>query len=60
MLFFYRNFQSSFAYILSSFVLKWLNSARSHEMILFEVMFVQIFVSIKLHFLVGPLWMGSR
>jgi len=60
MLLFYRNFQSSFAYIPSSFVLKWLNSPRSHELILFEVMFIEVFMSIKLHFSVGQLWMGSR
>ena len=51
--------QSPFAYIPSSFVLNWLNSARSHELILFEVTFIQVFMSIKLHFSIGPLRMGS-
>jgi len=60
MLLFYQNFQSSFAYIPSSFVLKWLNSALSHKLILFDVTFIQVFMSIKLHFSVGPLWMGSQ
>ena len=51
--------QSPFAYIPSSFVLNWLNSARSHELILFEVTFIQVYMSIKLHFSIGPLRMGS-
>jgi len=60
MLLFYQNFQSSFLYIPSSFVQKWLNSACSHKLILFEVTFIQVFMLIKLHFSVGPLWMGSH
>ena len=52
-------FQSSFADMQSSFVLKWLKSARSHELILFEVKFIQVLMSIELHFSVGPIWMGS-
>jgi len=39
---------------------KMVNSAHSHELILLEVTFIQVFMSIKLHFSVGPLWMGFR
>jgi len=39
---FYSYFQSSFAYVQSSFVLKWLNYAHSHERVLFEVTFTHL------------------
>jgi len=33
---------------------------RTFALMLFEVTFIQIFMSIKLHFSLGPLWTGSR
>jgi len=60
MLLFYPKFQSSFEYIPSSFALNCLNSAHSHELILFGATFIQVFMSTKLHFSDGLLWMGSQ